>query len=39
MNKISIKKDYFNKIKLLNKYNKFYYDKSDPIVSDNDYDS
>ena len=38
MNKISIKKDYFNKIKLLNKYNKFYYDKSNPIVSDNDYD-
>jgi len=38
MNKISIKKDYFKKIKLLNKYNKFYYDKSDPIVSDKDYD-
>ena len=38
MNKISIKKDYSNKIKLLNKYNKFYYDKSDPIVSDQEYD-
>ena len=38
MSKISVKKDYIKKIKLLNKYNEFYYDKSDPIVSDKDYD-
>ena len=33
-----MKKDYLNKVKLLNKYNKFYYDKSNPIVSDQEYD-
>ena len=38
MNSISIKKDYFNKIRLINKYNKFYYNESSPIVSDEEYD-
>ena len=38
MSSILIKKDYLNKVKLLNKYNKFYYDKSKPIVSDQEYD-
>ena len=38
MSSILIKKDYLNKVKLLNKYNKFYYDKSNPIVSDQEYD-
>ena len=39
MDSILIKKDYLNKIKLLNNYNKFYYDKSNPIVSDQEYDN
>ena len=38
MSKIKIQANYRNKIKLINKYNKFYYDKSKPIVSDKDYD-
>ena len=38
MSNILIKKNYLNKVKLLNKYNKFYYDKSNPIVSDQEYD-
>jgi len=38
MNKISIKKDYIKKIKLLNKYNKFYFNENESIVSDKDYD-
>ena len=38
MNNTSIKKDYFKKIKLLNQYNKFYYKKSDPIITDQEYD-
>ena len=38
MSSILIKKNYLNKIKLLNKYNKFYYDKCHPIVSDQKYD-
>jgi len=32
------KKDYKKKIKLLKKYNKYYFDKSKPLVSDNVYD-
>ncbi len=39
MNKKEILKKYKEKIKLINKFNKFYYDKSDPIISDKDYDS
>jgi len=34
-----IKKDYKKKINLLDKYNKFYYEKSSPIVNDQDYDN
>ena len=37
MNKI-IQKEYTKKIKLLNKYNKLYYEKSNPIVLDEEYD-
>ena len=38
MNKKEIQKKYKEKIKLFNKLNKFYYDKSDPIASDQEYD-
>ena len=38
MKKNLIKKEYEKKIKLLDKYNKFYYDKSNPKVSDKEYD-
>jgi len=38
MDKSEIKDKYLKKIKLLNKYNKYYYDKSNPIVLDRDYD-
>ena len=34
-----IKKNYLNKIKILKKYNKFYYDKSSPLVDDKIYDN
>ena len=34
-----IKKDYKKKINLLDKYNKSYYEKSSPIVNDQDYDN
>ena len=37
MNK-KILEEYKKKIKLINKYNKFYYDKSKPLVLDKDYD-
>ena len=33
-----IKKNYKKKIKLIKKYNKLYYDRSDPLVSDKEYD-
>ena len=33
-----IKKDYLKKIKLIQKYNKYYYDKDKPIVTDQKYD-
>ena len=33
-----IKKNYKKKIKLIKKYNKLYYDRSDPSVSDQEYD-
>ena len=38
MDKKKIIKEYKEKINLLKKYNKFYYEKSKPIVSDKDYD-
>ena len=38
MKKEEIYKKYNKKIKLLTKYNKFYFDKSAPIVSDKEYD-
>ena len=38
MQKDLIKEKYKKKIKLLNKLNKFYYDKSKSIVSDKEYD-
>ena len=34
-----IEKEYRNKIILLKKYNEFYYEKSDPKISDYEYDS
>ena len=38
MNKKKIQSEYKNKIKLITKYNKYYYDKSDPMVSDQEFD-
>ena len=38
MNKKEIEIKYKKKIKLINQYNKFYYDKSNPLVSDKEYD-
>ena len=38
MNKKEIENQYRSKIKLINEYNKFYYDKSKPKVSDKQYD-
>ena len=38
MKKEFIKQKYKKKIKLLNKYNKFYYDNNKPIVSDKEFD-
>ena len=38
MSSVLSKKNYLNKIKLIKKYNKLYYDKSNPIVSDHEYD-
>ena len=38
MNIKKIQKEYNSKIKLLNKYNQYYYDKSKPIVTDQIYD-
>ena len=39
MSKKEIQKEYNNKIKLINKYNSYYYDKSNPIVNDQIYDN
>ena len=39
MNKKEIQKKYHHKIKLINKYNDHYYDKSKPIVNDQIYDN
>mgnify|MGYP003389722584 CR=1 FL=1 len=33
-----IKKNYLKKIKLIQKYNLYYYDKDNPLISDQDYD-
>ena len=38
MSNVFIKKDYLNKVRLLNKYNKFYYDINSPAVNDQEYD-
>ncbi len=38
MSNTSIKKDYLSKLKLIKKYNKYYYDKSSPIITDDEYD-
>ena len=38
MSNKEIKEKYFKKIKLLQKYNKYYFDKNKPVVSDKDYD-
>ena len=38
MNKKKIQSDYKKKIKLIDKLNKFYYEKSKPLVSDSEYD-
>ena len=38
MDKKKISKDYLHKINLLEEYNKNYYDKDNPIVSDQEYD-
>ena len=37
MSNILLKRDYLKKIKLINKYNKFYYDKNNPLTSDKEY--
>ena len=34
----SIIQNYLKKIKLLEKYNNFYYDKDSPLISDQQYD-
>ena len=38
MNDDLIKKNYLKKIELFQKYNKYYYDKNKPKVSDKEYD-
>ena len=38
MNNYQIKKDYLKKIKLIQEYNKYYFDKNKPIVPDQEYD-
>ena len=39
MNPIKIKKAFLDKIKQIIKYNQNYYEKSDPLVSDLEYDN
>ena len=39
MSNILIKKNYLQKLKLLKKYDKFYYDQSTSIISDQEYDN
>ena len=38
MNKDIVNKDYLKKIKLIQKYNEYYYDKDKPIISDQKFD-
>ncbi len=38
MNKKKIQKEYSEKISLINKFNKFYYDDNNPKVTDQKYD-
>ena len=38
MNKKEIQKNYDKKIKLINDYDKYYYNESSPLVSDKEYD-
>ena len=38
MNKIKITKEYNKKIKLLKKYDKFYYENNNPKINDSEYD-
>ena len=38
MIKKKIQKNYDKKIKLINDYNKYYYNESSPLVSDKEYD-
>ncbi len=37
-NNLKVKEDYLQKIKLINKYNKYYYSDSKPLVDDGTYD-
>ena len=39
MDRKKIETDYKKKVELLKKYNKFYFDKSKPVVSDDEYDN
>ena len=39
MNKKDIQKKYLDKLKLIQKYNQNYYEKSKPLVEDRVYDS
>ncbi len=38
MESVKIKKNYLNKVKKLNKLNKYYYEKDSPLVSDQEFD-
>ncbi len=38
MDKKEIQKKYKTKIKLINKYNYYYFDKNNPLVKDSEYD-
>ena len=38
MKRKKIQAEYQKKIKLINEFNKYYYDKSDPLVTDSEYD-
>ena len=35
---LKVKEDYLQKIKLIKKYNKYYYSESKPLVDDSTYD-